>query len=510
MAGFVSMSCQKDLSSPPDGTPADAKTVQAAREFFENSMMSTKGGGHNSWLEGHSGHYEKLSPGDFAPSWDRAVCTGIAGVSGVEVPIAAKNAYAAVYNTDNSSRRVEVTQKLLVNTWYDHPVWEGTYAYVATIIPTPDYYVSHKNYGRTFRHLGDKGDFSGVVIYQNIEGSIVNADRYDNGVMTARVYDQSSGAEPGVDDVAALFGDVSVMMMTLGGEGCMIHGTEAEMGCAGCSAASFCNTCHQFYNIFGECGCNTNGPTCSKCHKYLCVCPTTPPGGEPKEPEKPSEPNPPVTPPSAPIATSPAYPTATLQFTCTVPLGHLSIPGYVSRWYCADPAVSKVSSVSWSATFVSATPGIKDIYAEVYISNPGGASGYTVTYPFRANVQPYAAFPEVSYIAGESVTKPMRTRNFRLRNSFDRTVVIPAGVEVEWNLTRDGSWLNIILDPDNKAHAVVQFGGPGTYTITARMRKVENGVAVYSNWFTKQVIADPNFEHEYDLGDDLIEDGPIF
>lgn len=84
---------------------------------------------------------------------------------------------------------VDAAQRLVINRWHNHPRWEGMYAYIATVIPTPEYYARHKNFGQKFVNLGSKNGFSGIVVYHTLKGRFVNADKYRDGKIVGQVYD---------------------------------------------------------------------------------------------------------------------------------------------------------------------------------------------------------------------------------------------------------------------------------------------------------------------------------
>lgn len=65
----------------------------------------------------------------------------------------------------------------------------GVYAYIVTLIPTPEYYARHKDFARKFVNLGPKNGFSGIVTYHTLKGRFVNADRYRDGKVVWQVYD---------------------------------------------------------------------------------------------------------------------------------------------------------------------------------------------------------------------------------------------------------------------------------------------------------------------------------
>lgn len=252
-AASVFWACRKELREEA-AAPEDLLTVEQARAFFENSVAPTKAGGYLSSAGGPGGD---LNPGDFAPHWDKAHRAALDyQVDGVDVEIDADYTYSAVFvettpGGDTVRRRVDIAQKLVVNRWRNHPRWLGLYAYIATIVPTPDYYDRHKNFGRTFVNLGDKDGFSGFVIYHDLNGNFVNADRYDDGEMTAQAYDEGSDA---ADRYAAaqLLGDTELY-----GNGPSLYSLHIE---APEVTATACQTCKM-----QNCQCKMNGALPCEC-----------------------------------------------------------------------------------------------------------------------------------------------------------------------------------------------------------------------------------------------------
>lgn len=175
--------------------PEDLLTVEQARAFFESSVAATRANGY--WSSA-SEPGSSLNPGDFTPLWDQAHRSALNDqVDGVDVEIDAEHTYSAEFIVSPHQgytvhRSVPIVQKLVINRWRNHPKWHGLCDYIVSIIPTPDYYAQHKNFGRDFVNLGDKNGFSGFVIYHRLDGSFVNADRYVDGEMAEQIYDEGS------------------------------------------------------------------------------------------------------------------------------------------------------------------------------------------------------------------------------------------------------------------------------------------------------------------------------
>lgn len=215
--GAIFLGCRRDRLGGSDGKPEPGISVQDARSFFEQQAVTTKAA---AYLNADSDHPHGFSPGDFTPLWDRATrAAANQWVEGVDLPIDPKFIFTAVFKSvsaagDTLRTTVDITQKLVINRWHNHPRWEGLYAYIATIIPAAEYAARHNNIGRSFVNLGEKRDFSGVVVYHNLEGRFVNADKYNNGVVVAQVYDEQG---TGIDQQDALHGLLGDRVTLYGG-----------------------------------------------------------------------------------------------------------------------------------------------------------------------------------------------------------------------------------------------------------------------------------------------------
>lgn len=133
-----------------------------------------------------------LMPGDFTPMWDKARIGANPEMDGADVPIDPKFIFVAVFNKitpegDALRQTVDVTQKLIVKKWRGTEEYEA-FCYVASIVPTPEYYAKHKNTAKEFRYAGGKGSFSGFVIYRTLTGLLVGVDNYRNGQRTRHDY----------------------------------------------------------------------------------------------------------------------------------------------------------------------------------------------------------------------------------------------------------------------------------------------------------------------------------
>lgn len=295
--GLVVWACRRAGLDADPRKPEPKITVEEARAFFENQVLATKAG---TGFGSRHDHPVGFSPGDFTPMWDRAVrAAANQWVEGVDLPIDPTFLFTASFprvgrDGDTVYRTVDIVQKLVVNRWHDHPKWDGMYAYVATIIPTPEYYARHKNFGRKFVNLGAKDDFAGVVVYHTLDGCFVNADKFDGGQVVDQVYNSDgNGVRPGALD--EMMGDVMVMGGTISmySNGCEIHVGELGDNCPDCKLigeevtvpgqGKRCGNCGQ---LTSRCVC-WKPDVCSVCGRSTCICgslkppvdPGTPPPG---------------------------------------------------------------------------------------------------------------------------------------------------------------------------------------------------------------------------------------
>ncbi|WP_281671020.1 hypothetical protein [Rikenella microfusus] len=190
LAGLILWACQRDRFGHDDPNAVEPTlTVGEARDFFEyqfSEMLPYMTKAEGDMPVG-------MMPGDFTPLWDKATRAADRWTESVDLPIDPHFIFTAEFRKidtqgDTVFKTVNIVQKLVVTRWHDHPIWNGMYVYVASLIPVPEYYAQHKDFGRRFVNLG-KNDFSGLVIYHTIDGCFVNADKYRNGKMIKQAYD---------------------------------------------------------------------------------------------------------------------------------------------------------------------------------------------------------------------------------------------------------------------------------------------------------------------------------
>lgn len=189
IGGAVLWACQRDRFGHDDPNAVEPTlTVNEARDFFEYQYSETMPYLTKLPQDRPVG----MMPGDFTPLWDKARIGANREMDGADVPIDPKFIFVAVFNRvtpqgDTVRRTVDVIQKLVVKKWRDTEEYEA-FCYIASIVPTPEYYAKHKNVGKEFRYAGDKGDFSGFVIYRTLAGRLVAIDNFQNGRPTRHNY----------------------------------------------------------------------------------------------------------------------------------------------------------------------------------------------------------------------------------------------------------------------------------------------------------------------------------
>lgn len=189
VTGVFLWACQRDRFGHDDPNAVKPTlTVSEAQSIFERQMsqaMPTLTKLSNDRPVG-------LMPGDFTPLWNKARIGANREMDGADVPINPHYIHVAVFRRltlegDTLYRTVDVIQKLVVKQWRDTSDFKA-YSYIASIVPTPEYYAKHKNVGKEFRYAGDKGEFSGFVIYHTLEGIPVAIDNYRDGNPTRHDY----------------------------------------------------------------------------------------------------------------------------------------------------------------------------------------------------------------------------------------------------------------------------------------------------------------------------------
>lgn len=174
-------SCQKEeyIESPPPEEPDVALSVSEARDYFETCIGQS--------VQTRANEEKKIrgmTPGDFIPSWDKVTYSDNIHAGGVSVPISTQYRYRVsscnFIGGQSVIHSVEAFQQLLV---LKNKNSERMGMYIVTLIPDYDYSVTNKkNLSSKFVPLEENSDFSGIVLYNRINGEIpVEIAVYEKG-----------------------------------------------------------------------------------------------------------------------------------------------------------------------------------------------------------------------------------------------------------------------------------------------------------------------------------------
>lgn len=148
-------------------------TVNKARQVYSSAVALTKTVGSN---------YDSTMMSEIlSEDWESALESSNGFASSVDVPATFANKYHAQYNGDH----VDVIQRLLV---MEGGNLSQPWAYLYTIIPTPEYMAAHGSELLKIEHTGNKYGFSGKILFHNLEGLLLRINTYENGKLTDGIY----------------------------------------------------------------------------------------------------------------------------------------------------------------------------------------------------------------------------------------------------------------------------------------------------------------------------------
>lgn len=189
VTGAVLWACQRDRFGHDDPNAVKPTlTISEAQSIFERQMSQAM----PALTKLSNDRPVGLMPGDFTPLWNKARIGANREMDGADVPINPHYIHVAVFRRltlegDTLYRTVDVIQKLVVKKWRDTSDFKA-YSYIASIVPTPEYYAKHKNVGKEFQYGGGKGVFSGFVLYHTLDGRLVSIDNFRDGKHTRHDY----------------------------------------------------------------------------------------------------------------------------------------------------------------------------------------------------------------------------------------------------------------------------------------------------------------------------------
>lgn len=189
VAGVLVWACRHERfgADGPDAVEPTL-TVGEAQDFFEWQYAQSL----PTMTRASGDRPVGMLPGDFTPLWNKARIGANREMDGADVPIDPHFIFTAVFRRVNEKgdtvrRTVDITQKLVVKKWRDTSDCKA-FCYIASIVPTPEHYARYKDIAREFRYAGSKGEFSGFVVYQTLDGVPVAISDYRNGRVVRHDY----------------------------------------------------------------------------------------------------------------------------------------------------------------------------------------------------------------------------------------------------------------------------------------------------------------------------------
>lgn len=188
---IVLFACAKEFNREPQKgyDKQQSLTISEAKKFFEEHIEYKTRTPNDP--EQNSSHLRSFTPGDFTPHWENATCSENIQIACVDVPIHPEYKYRALQSNFVGAQphihSVTISQKILI---VKDKKNETLQWYVMSLIPDEDYFISNKgNLADSFMNIGDHSQYSGLVIYHQIDCQIpIRVDKYKTGVKTDGVY----------------------------------------------------------------------------------------------------------------------------------------------------------------------------------------------------------------------------------------------------------------------------------------------------------------------------------
>lgn len=251
--------CQKDV----DLISIDKSSTfspKVAREFFEERQNSliTRGASFVSEVD------NLLVPYGYTPDWDKAEYFQNEHQETYEIPIVSDRrlfANRVDFNNHYKEYNVAVDQRILItrNT-QNGQLW----SYVMSVIP--DLHCADLGAIKGFHHACNS-NFSGLVLYSSLDGHLIRASRYENGVLELGFYyenDKLTEEERLWSLVAVLQGTRIVKTeSTRGGdevEGDSCPKCDNVEGCDYCTVYVTVETCKNCGQVYSRCSCSDTPP----------------------------------------------------------------------------------------------------------------------------------------------------------------------------------------------------------------------------------------------------------
>lgn len=177
MGGAVT-SCDDELPYSDRSATGNGLTVSEAKEFFEQQMMQIP-----VTRSSETGN-KFLVPENFTPLWSSQTSTEYGNTACMNVPISTLSRYKARYKQNGKYEIVDVWQKLII---LKNAESGDMVQFIMSVIPCYGYAKDNPgaDIGKMFVQGGDKGDFSGMVLYSlPATGAVFQIATYINGHRT--------------------------------------------------------------------------------------------------------------------------------------------------------------------------------------------------------------------------------------------------------------------------------------------------------------------------------------
>ena len=172
-------SCKKDFG---DGFESEIDQINEAKEWYDNHMTGSL------VLKPHS---SKGSEAKSRPEWVAAKLKKQKASTTVEVPLSTFGLFGVApsktiesFQETGDSRLIQSTTKLII---LKDELKDSTFGFLMTIVPDKDFVLANNFQVRKFSYLDWQKDFSGYILYHNLDGSYSNGWKLLDGEISKTV-----------------------------------------------------------------------------------------------------------------------------------------------------------------------------------------------------------------------------------------------------------------------------------------------------------------------------------
>lgn len=192
--------CETQSANDDSQSDVSALSVKEAKTIFETVYLNVikENAAVTRSADSDECNHPSIVPSDFTPQWEKATKSSDLQKASVEVPIQTDSKYFVHVLTTGKMK--PVAQKLIVSKNADgvESVQLLTLASLSDIYSS----VAIKN----FNQCGDKAGFTGIALYNTLDGQPAGVEEYSNGEMIASTYSENGQMNPA--EVRAITGAV--------------------------------------------------------------------------------------------------------------------------------------------------------------------------------------------------------------------------------------------------------------------------------------------------------------